>query len=504
VNLSNRLLKGSVMSTISLVIQVAVSFLITPVLVRSLGERSYGMWILVMALIGYYTVFDFGISSSVGRFVSRGAGRKDDGEINRIVNTSLGLYVVVGAACLLLTCLLAFGAGWFVKDPREIESVRGCILIIGSLVSFGFPIRVFQGVLKGLLRYDLSVAAGLAKLAFVNLAIWFMLRDRGILFLAGITAIGGMIESALLVIFAFRAAPALRLSPGGYHKAGVREILGYSWRSFVVTLMQQIRFKIDSLVVAGLLAVNLVTHYSIGARFMEYFVEIVGNVAGGQLMSVFSQYEGRGDHELIRERFVGATRFSAILSVFVGASLAFYGQAFIERWMGPHFRDSYQVLLILVGPFTLALSQSPSIGLLYGISKHHYIAWTTCGSALVNLVLSLVLAKVWGMYGVAMGTAVELFLSHLLIYPLLVCRAIDLPLARYYIRGLGVPIFASLAVLAAWFLAVSRFLQPEYLRIGLLGIAQVIIFTPVVFFLVLKDDERRLLLQALRRAPPAS
>ena len=262
-----------------------------------------------------------------------------------------------------------------------------------------------------------------------------MLHDRGILFLAGITAIGGVIESALLVIFAFRAAPALRVSLGlGTRKGnGNGEIFAaIAGGQSVVTIAQQIRFRIDSLVVAGMLAVNLVTHYSIGARFMEYFVEVVGNVAGGQLMSVFSQYEGRGDHELIRERFVSATRFSAILSVFVGASLAFYGQMFIERWMGPHFRDSYQVLLILVGPFTLALSQSPSIGLLYGISKHHYIAWTTCGSALVNLVLSLVLAKVWGMYGVAMGTAVELFLSHLLIYPVLFCQFTGLALARAF------------------------------------------------------------------------
>jgi len=492
------------MSTIGLASQIAVSFIITPVLVRSLGERAYGMWILVMALIGYYTVFDFGISSSVGRFVSRAAGRKDDAEINGIVNTSLGLYLIVGAACLLLSGVLGFGARWFVKDPREIEAVRGCILIIGSLVSFGFPIRVFQGVLKALLRYDLSVIAGLAKLAFVNLAIWFLLRDRGILFLAGITAAGGVIESALLVIFAFQAAPALRLSVSGYRKTSIREIMGYSWRSFVVTIMQQIRFKIDSLVVAGLLAVNLVTHYSIGTRFMEYFVEIVGNVAGGQLMSVFSQYEGRGDQELIRERFVSATRVSAILSVFVGTSLAFYGRAFIERWMGPHFHDSYLVLVILVGPFTLALSQSPTIGLLYGISKHHYISWTTCASAAVNLVLSLVLAKVWGMYGVAVGTAVELLLSHLFVYPVLVCRAIGLPLARYYFRALAVPIFVSLAALALWFSAVSALLRPDYLRIGILGIAQVIVFAPVVFFVVMNAGERALLWQAIRPAQPAS
>ena len=88
-----------------LVVRVAVSFLITPVLVRSLGERSYGMWIQVTALIGvHYTGFRLRYFISwLGRFcLLRAAGPGDDAEINGIVNTSLGLYVAVGAACMFV------------------------------------------------------------------------------------------------------------------------------------------------------------------------------------------------------------------------------------------------------------------------------------------------------------------------------------------------------------------------------------------------------------------
>ena len=80
---------------------------------------------------------------------------------------------------------------------------------------------------------------------------------------------------------------------------------------------------------------------------------------------VFSKYEGRGDIESIRKTFMEVTKISVILAVFCGTSMMIYGGFFIERWMGLNYLDSYNVLVILCIPMIIALSQNPSIGLLY-------------------------------------------------------------------------------------------------------------------------------------------
>lgn len=505
VNIGRSLLKGSVVSTVALVAQVVLAFVVTPLLVHSLGVQTYGIWLLLTALIGQYALFDFGISSAVARFVAAAAGRNDEEEIHAVVNTALVLFALIGAVCLLVTLGLAFLAGHLTSHPAEVPVIRTCVLLVGGMVAVGFPVRIFQGVLKAYLRYDLIAFAGLAKLILTNLLIWIFLRaGYGIVCLAVITALAGALEYLLTIRFAYRAFPALRLGFDFYRKATRGTLLDYSWRSFILGVTQQIRFKLDLVVIASVLREkSLITHYSIGARFMDQFVELVGNLVGGQLMPVFSRYQGRGEYDLVRDRFLSATRVSTIVSVFFGASLAFYGGAFIERWMGPGYGDSTTILLILAGPFTLALAQTPGVGLLYGMSKHHLLAWICAGAAVVNLTLSVVFAKIYGMNGVALGTAVELTLNFLFVFPLVVCRVARVPLRTFFADALFGTVAKCLLPLGLYFFLVRQFLEPNYLRLVTLVVGQALVFGPAAFYGVLRKDERELLVGAFRRRSPS-
>ena len=500
VNIGRHLLKGSVVSTVALVAQVVLAFVVTPLLVRALGERTYGMWILLMSVVGYYAFLDLGITSSVARFVAAAAGREDREEIHSVVNTAMGLFLWVGGICLVITLGLAIFAERLARSPGDVETLRSCVLIMGTLVAVGFPVRIFQGVLKAYLRYDLIAVGSLVKLVVANLLIWMVLpRGYGVVALAWITALAGLLESVLTVYFAWRAFPGLALGRRFVRKETRGSLLNYSWRSFVLALTQVIRFKVDTVVIASVLSVNLITHYSIGARFMDYFTELIGNLVGGQLVPVFSRYQGRGDEGMVRAGFLSASRVSTIVSVFCGGSLAFYGGAFIERWMGEGFKDSTTILLILVGPFTLALAQTPGVGLLYGMAKHHLLAWICGGAAVLNLGMSLILAKIYGMNGVAMGTSIELMVIFLLVFPVVVCGVAKVSLKEFFGWGLFWPAAQSVVPLGIYFLLVRQFLEPNYLRLGLLVIGQTVIFAPAVYWGVLSGEERAFLGTALRR-----
>ena len=66
--------------------------------------------------------------------------------------------------------------------------------------------------------------------------------------------------------------------------------------------------------------------------------------------------------------------------------------------------------IILCSAFTTAFMQNPSINLLFGISKHHYYAIANTLEGVINLLLSLILVKYYGIYGVAFGTAIPMIL----------------------------------------------------------------------------------------------
>ena len=119
VNRKKRVINGFVLKTIYMVANVALAFFMMPFILHSLGDRMYGIWVLIGAIMGYSAYLDFGLSSAVGRFISRAVGRGDSAEVNEILNTSFVLNLIIGAVAAALTIVLAFTASYFVEAGEE-------------------------------------------------------------------------------------------------------------------------------------------------------------------------------------------------------------------------------------------------------------------------------------------------------------------------------------------------------------------------------------------------
>ena len=51
------LLRSSIARTVFAIAQVVIAFFMMPYLVRTLGERWYGIWVVISGLVGNYWVY---------------------------------------------------------------------------------------------------------------------------------------------------------------------------------------------------------------------------------------------------------------------------------------------------------------------------------------------------------------------------------------------------------------------------------------------------------------
>ncbi len=492
-NTGQKLIKGSMLRSANFLLQVAVAFIMTPFIIHSLGDRLYGFWVLVGSFIGYYGLLDLGLSSATQRYVSRAIGQNDSQEMNNIISSSFFLFLIAGVVVLFISFIAALSCFYFIKNPLEVTLFREVVIILGISVAIGFPMRAFGGILTSSLRYDLSSYASIIRLIISNILIYYFLKiGYGILAIAIISSFASLLEYTLILIFSKVAFPQLKISYSFYRRDKVKSLFVYSSKTFIAQLGDILRFRIDSFVIAGFLNLSLVTYYSVGARLIEYFGQFIISSVG--IMSpVFSQYEGRGDYEALRKSFLTATRISVILSVFIGASIIYYGKVFIQRWVGPGFESSYYVALILCIPYIIALMQTPAIGLLYGISKHQYFAVANTCEGLLNLMLSIILIRFYGIYGVALGTAIEMIIFKLFIQPIYTCHAINLSIYGYYFKILLLTAIKTLTPLLLYFYLMKDFLKANYINILISSGIQIMFFIPIAFFFVLSKQERRLI-----------
>jgi O-antigen/teichoic acid export membrane protein len=134
---------------------------------------------------------------------------------------------------------------------------------------------------------------------------------------------------------------------------------------------------------------------------MEFFIAIAAVVAP---MATKLQTEGRPEE--LRAMFLKWSKVALSLSIMACLFLIVLGPTFISWWIGPEFeRPSGQVLQILALSCLAFLPvRGVALPILMGIGKPRTPTLAFVGAGVMNLVLSILLARPFGLAGVALGT----------------------------------------------------------------------------------------------------
>lgn len=69
-NSNKQIAFGTIMSYLSIVISCVGAIVVTPFIVKCLGDSSYGVYRIIVSLIAYMSILNFGFGSSAVRYIS--------------------------------------------------------------------------------------------------------------------------------------------------------------------------------------------------------------------------------------------------------------------------------------------------------------------------------------------------------------------------------------------------------------------------------------------------
>src|SRR5256712_5384506 len=351
-----QIIKNVGSSWFALGINVAVGIFLSPFILHRLGDAAFGIWVLIFSVTGYYGLFDFGIRSSVVRYVSKFTAVADAQETAKLVNTSLFSYSWVGMFSFLVTCVLSVYADRIFRIPPDFyDTTRWLLLMVGTSVALGFPLGVFGGILEGLQRFDIlnwtSIASTLVRAALI---VVFLKLGYGLLTVALITVALPILSSLI------RAAAVKRLLPVTFgwsyvNRATLREMANYSGVTFMIIVAGRLRFKTDEIVIGTFLSAAAITYFNIGARIVDYAGELVTSLSQ-IFVPMSSRSDATGNVDRLRKIFVAGNRFCAFIIFPICVLLIILGKSVIEVWVGKKYIvQSYPVLLVMLIPSTLML-----------------------------------------------------------------------------------------------------------------------------------------------------
>lgn len=489
-----RLLTGSAMSMVNMIVGIVIGLFMTPFLLHNLGDRQMGMWILVGSFTGFYGLLDFGVTSAISRYLTLNFSKNDIKACNSFASIGFYIFFVVGTVAAIISSVIALIL--YLTYNREVDDIgimSWVIIILGINFMIDFPLRVFNGIITGCLRHDLN---NLRRLIFRILGASLTF---GIVYSGGKIiemSLGSLLISVLSAIsfyyLAKKVFPQLHLSPKSVRKEDFKPLFKYSFFTSLASITDALRFRISGIVIAGFLSVDVIAHYGIASTLVSYFQQTMGHCTMW-LTNWFTRLDAKNDYEAIQKHTMFAYKITVLLATFIAFGLIFWSIPFITRWVGPKFLDAYDSLVLLTLGMMFAMWQSPTTRVLYATANHRYYAAVNAIDAVLNVTLTLVLVPRYGMVGVAIGNCVAMFVSKMFILPQVIIRILQISNARYW-TNLGASLMKSIICLILPYIITQKLVAPEYKWLFINGTVCAIIYFSSAFLLMLTKEERNKLI----------
>ena len=461
---------------------MAVGFFLAPFIVHRLGNVAYGVWILAISAVNYLSLLDLGMRSSVLRFVSKGRTKGDHHASSEAMSAALWVRIQISIVVLLISALLAALFPRMFHIPPELAGdARIAVMIIGFNTALAMSGGVFGGVLSALNRYDLQSLVTLIQLAIRAIGVVLVLRSGyGIVAIALCELLAALVANTLLLLVALRIYPELRVRLTKPDWAVLRQLWSYSFYVFLNTIAIQLVYQTDNLVVGAMVSAAAVTYYSIGNSLCRYTDQLVGAMTL-TFVPAASTYEAAGDNSKLMGLYRNGTRAMMSVSLPVLVTLMTRGRTFIGLWMGPQYsQTSGTVLMILATALFFSLSNNTAAAIAYGVEKHQIVAKWAMIEAIANLTLSIILARKFGIYGVAIGTLIPSLFVHVCLWPVLFSRLLGLGGPRL-VWGVWVPMFLAAVPFAIASYALNVLFPPRNLFVFFM---QTLALLPIFFLSV--------------------
>lgn len=398
---------------------LVIGFFLTRYTLEVLGVSTYGTWLLINSIAGYGGLLYFGFGDTISRYVAKHHAEGNTQRLNEIVSLVLFVYLGMGGVAMVLACVLSATAhlwgGW---TGTELLQARLTTLILGVNVAVSMAGSVFGGVLHGLRRFDLERGIGFTfDLVRAALFVLFLSAENGLVVIALIYFIVTVGENTAYLFVSRRVLPTLSIRREHLNWSVFRECGSFSTMAFGNAIASQLINYTDTIVIGLMLGKEAIVPYYFGLRVMQFAKQPIDKIAT-ICMPTAGGMQSEGDKSRRDSFLIKALGVVLLLTgaAFIGAW--FFAGDLLRLWVGTRLSAedlslSHRVLTILLGAELIALPCSVLRAFLVGSGRVAAPALIYLAEAVLNLVISVALARQFGVEGVAWGTAIPLVVIEL-------------------------------------------------------------------------------------------
>ena len=160
---------GVMLSYVLMVLEVISTLLLTPYIIRTLGQSEFGVYKLSIAINAYLLLLDLGVGNAITRYVAKYRVDGDNKKQSQFLGVATVFYIIIAIIAIIIGVILVliFPTA-FAKGLSPDETVLGqkllAITMINSAVTLGTV--PFANVLIAYERFSVSRGSSIVQIIF--------------------------------------------------------------------------------------------------------------------------------------------------------------------------------------------------------------------------------------------------------------------------------------------------------------------------------------------------
>lgn len=492
--MNKKLFLNSISGTALYFVNILIMFIMSPVVIKSLGNRDYGVWEIIMSAVGYMGLLDLGVGPALLRYVAVAHGREDMNEMQRIISSALFFFIIIAMIAVTGLVTLSFFPKFLVPGEQEkTKYIVIVILLFAGNAALLFPLNVITSILMGVQsHYLINLTRGLSGIirAFIAYYLLITFPLKGLIVLASLEVLFNFIHLIIFSIVIRRDQTIPRFMLSSCSLSTMRELFGYGGKSAILMIASRIQNTSLPFVISMTLGVSNIVYFTLPSRLIDY-AKGLSLAIGFPLTPYFAAQMLNDDRSAIKTNWIQTSLVLMIITAAMSLIIIFCGEHFLAIWIGKEYAISGRGVLHCLGIALLVESIAPNASRILMASGHHgKAAFVWLVLAIISIPIAIVGASMWNVTGVSFGASASIIVGNMIMLRMACC---DIGANFFeYLKDTLLRLIVPLSILACILIITNNFFSfDSYLSLMLQVSISLFIYILTVWFVTINSENRK-------------
>lgn len=330
-------MQGTAVSYLNTGMTLLCNLILVPMYLYYFGKEQYGLWLVVLSIVSYLALSNFGIAQIVANFIASANAKQDYKGIRAIVATGFWLYVIIVFFAIIIVIGLVLFAPLYslIKVSSSLKGVVVPVLIISSLLFlFQLPFTIFRVTLRSLnLIYKEQLCMTIFTVIQFICVVVVLVSGIEIIGLSVVYGAVGILLGVTVFLYLHRIVPNISISKEFVDKRIAKKLMKPGIYFFILQLASGLIFGTDNIIISAVLGTAAVAPYAIAFRFLMMSSGIAGVITINMFPTITSAF-ALNNKQHLSDIYTNALRICfgfALLAVF---PLVIIGPDLMIKWVG--------------------------------------------------------------------------------------------------------------------------------------------------------------------------